>query len=179
MERLPLSQPFTPMPLNSPTMESPRAGLPAPLLMPNLMHSGVPPLIPTPKSASMGRPGSTSSLSSIHTPPPYETGLMYSPTGGVQTTSMLPAAGASSGGHSPRESVAASPGQPVGPPTTISTGSSTENSSVVTSPREPGTSSPGACSYKFIVIVAISGQYTLPDTRIQACTYAYSLVMTH
>ena len=169
MERLPLSQPFTPMPLNSPTMESPRAGLPAPLLMPNLMHSGIPPLIPAPKSASMGRLGSTSSLSSVHTPPPYETGLMYSPTGGVQTTSMLPAGGASSGGHSPRESVAVSPGQPVGPPTTISTGSSTENSSVVSSPREPRTSSPGACTYNFIMTLDPDIHFTHTSRYVCIC----------
>lgn len=141
MESLPLSQPFTPVPLSSPTMESPRAGLPPPLLSLPTMRGGVPALTP---AASMGRPSSSSSLSSVHTPPPYDTGLVYSPTGGAQTTSMLPSGGASSGarGHSPCDSVAVSPSLP-GPLTTISSASSTGNSSVVTSPREPGTSSPG------------------------------------
>lgn len=102
MERLPLSQPpFSGhLSLSSPTIHSPRAGLPAPLIQglpsPPALHSShhaaaaashVP--------VSKVRPSSSSSLSSVHTPPPYgDTSLMgsagpavYSPT---HTNSLLP-----------------------------------------------------------------------------------------
>lgn len=100
MERLPLSQPLfsRPLSLSSPTMRSPRAGIPAPLIQglpsPPALHSshhlGA---IPT---APKVRLGSSSSLSSVHTPPPYGDSTMmgsagppvYSPT--HHTSSLLP-----------------------------------------------------------------------------------------
>lgn len=106
MERLPPSQSHFhgSLPLNSPTMQSPRAGMPAPAFIQGLpsppsLHSTVsrhqvpphPSHIVIPKV----RVGSSSSLSSVQTPPPYDTGLMgstatvYSPTG-VQTSPLLP-----------------------------------------------------------------------------------------
>lgn len=109
MERLPPSQSHFhgSLPLNSPTMQSPRAGMPAPAFIQGLpsppsLHSTVsrhqvpphPSHIVIPKV----RLGSSSSLSSVQTPPPYDThpGLMpgstatvYSPTG-VQTSPLLP-----------------------------------------------------------------------------------------
>ncbi len=87
MERLPLSQPpySGHLSLSSPTIHSPRAGLPAPLIQglpsPPALHSNshhaaaaaaaaaashLPPV-----ASSKVRPSSSSSLSSVHTPPPY------------------------------------------------------------------------------------------------------------
>lgn len=99
MERLPLNQPFTsPMPLPSPTVESARA-LPGHTVLPSptMLHSPFMPHAATPKpTVGMGRPSSSSSISSVQTPPPYDTTLMgvpsataYSPQGATPT--MLPA----------------------------------------------------------------------------------------
>ena len=101
MERLPLSQPpFSGhLPLSSPTMHSPRAGMPAPMIQglpsPPALHSSH----HGPASAHVlqpkVRPSSSSSLSSVHTPPPYGDSTMmgsagpavYSPT---HSSSLLP-----------------------------------------------------------------------------------------
>ena len=106
MERLPLSQPpySGHLSLSSPTIHSPRAGLPAPLIQglpsPPALHSShhaaaaaaahLPPV-------SKVRPSSSSSLSSVHTPPPYgDTSMLgsagssvYSPTH-TNSLSLLP-----------------------------------------------------------------------------------------
>jgi hypothetical protein len=107
MERLPPSQSHFhgSLPLNSPTMQSPRAGMPAPAFIQGLpsppsLHSTlsrhqVPGPHPSHIIIPKVRVGSSSSLSSVQTPPPYDTGLMgstatvYSPTG-VQTSPLLP-----------------------------------------------------------------------------------------
>ena len=89
MERLPLSQPFSnALTLNSPPLESPRAGLPASMGLPSPTMRSHNPHIPPPltpvKFANMVRPGSSSSLPSAHTPPPYDSRMMhalYSPHG--------------------------------------------------------------------------------------------------
>ena len=92
MERLPLSQPPYPgaLPLSSPTIQSPRAAFPAPLIQglpsPPSLHSSHHGPHPSHITIPKARPGSTSSLSSIHTSPPYDTTLIgsnvsvYSPT---------------------------------------------------------------------------------------------------
>ena len=101
MERLPLSQPpFSGhLSLSSPPMHSPRAaplvqGLPSPpALHSSSLHAAMSSHPPQP-SGKM-RPSSSSSLSSVHTPPPYgDTTMMgsagppvYSPT---NTGSLLP-----------------------------------------------------------------------------------------
>lgn len=79
MERLPLSQPpFSGhLSLSSPTMHSPRAGFPAPSMVQGLPS---PPALHSSLLGSLSshhpalpkvRPSSSSSLSSVHTPPPY------------------------------------------------------------------------------------------------------------
>ncbi len=104
MERLPLSQPpFSGnLSLSSPTMHSPRAGMPAPLIQglpsPPALHSSHHGLISSHPVLPKVRPGSSSSLSSVHTPPPYgDTTMMgsagppvYSPT---HAGSLLPPSG--------------------------------------------------------------------------------------
>lgn len=112
MERLPPSQPFsTALPLSSPTLQSPRsAGLPPPLCM-----HGSPVMHPAPALhvslpgpyPSLKQPGclvhphtqSSSSLSSVQTPPPYDRpqglplvlpGSVFSPTGAAQTLPLSP-----------------------------------------------------------------------------------------
>lgn len=101
MERLPLSQsPFSgSLSLSSPTMHSPRAGIPAPLIQglpsPPALHSSHHGPLSAHPAAPKVRPSSSSSLSSVHTPPPYgETSMMgsagpavYSPT---HSSSLLP-----------------------------------------------------------------------------------------
>lgn len=101
MERLPLSQtPFSGhMSLSSPTMHSPRAGIPAPLIQglpsPPALHTSHHGSIVAHPTLPKVRPGSNSSLSSVHTPPPYGDSTMmgsvgppvYSPT---HTSSLLP-----------------------------------------------------------------------------------------
>lgn len=107
MERLPLSQtPFSgPLSLSSPIMQSPRAGVPVPLIpglpSPPALHSShhsshqQHAAIAGHPSAPKVRPSSSSSLSSVQTPPPYgDTTLMgsagppvYSPT---HSSSLLP-----------------------------------------------------------------------------------------
>lgn len=91
MERLPLSQPpFSGhLSLGSPTVHSPRVGMPAPLVQglpsPPALHSNLHGSISTHHKV---RPSSSSSLSSVHTPPPYGDSTMmgsagppvYSPT---------------------------------------------------------------------------------------------------
>lgn len=115
MERLPLSQsPFSgSLSLSSPIVQSPRAGVPAPLIQglpsPPALHTshqqhtaaiaGHPGTAAPPGTIPKVRPGSSSSLSSVHTPPPYgDTTLMgsagppvYSPT---HSSSLLPPASA-------------------------------------------------------------------------------------
>lgn len=95
MERLPLSlsqPPFSSghLSLSSPTMHSPRAGLSATLIQglpsPPALHSNIHGSIST--HHHKVRPSSSSSLSSVHTPPPYGDSTMmgsagppvYSPT---------------------------------------------------------------------------------------------------
>lgn len=98
MERLPLSQPFSnALALNPPPLESPRAGLPASMGLPSPTMRSLNPHIPPPltpvistTNIARARPGSSSSLSSVHTPPPYDTRMMgshvplYSPHGLTQ-----------------------------------------------------------------------------------------------
>ena len=103
MERLPLSQtPFSgPLSLSSPIVQSPRAGIAAPLIpglpSPPALHTSHQQhaAIAGHPSAPKVRPSSSSSLSSVQTPPPYgDTTLMgsagppvYSPT---HSSSLLP-----------------------------------------------------------------------------------------
>lgn len=105
MERLPLSQPpFSGnLSLSSPTMHSPRAGIPAPLIQglpsPPALHSSHHGIISShPQGPPKVRPSSSSSLSSVPTPPPYgDTTMMgsagppvYSPP---HTGTLLPSSG--------------------------------------------------------------------------------------
>lgn len=101
MERLPLSQPpFSGhLSLSPPTMHSPRAGVPAPLIQglpsPPALHSSLHGPISAHAVTPKVRPSSSSSLSSVHTPPPYGDTTMigsagptvYSPT---HASSLLP-----------------------------------------------------------------------------------------
>lgn len=101
MERFPLSQPpFSGhLSLSSPTIHSPRAGLPAPLIQglpsPPGLHSSHHVSAISHVPVTKVRPSSSSSLSSVHTPPPYGDNSMmgsagssvYSPT---HTNSLLP-----------------------------------------------------------------------------------------
>lgn len=110
MERLPLSQPpFSGhLSLSSPTIHSPRAGLPAPLIQglpsPPALHSSHHAAAMSHIPVSKVRPSSSSSLSSVHTPPPYgDNSLMgsagssvYSPT---HTNSLLPPSSAEHHDH--------------------------------------------------------------------------------
>lgn len=155
--RLPLSQPFaTTIQLGSP-LESPRAGLPVPMGLPgpSSYHPGAHTTAAAAAAAAvasrMARPCSTSS---VHTPPPYDTGMLgssaaaiaYSPThGGMHISAMLSQHAATEREH---EHVVCDGGSLVspslpGPPTTpqASTPGNSSGGSVVTSPREHHSSS--------------------------------------
>ena len=77
MERLPLSQaPFSgQLSLSSPIVQSPRAGIPAPLIpglpSPPALHTSHQPQHAAIAAHPKVRPSSSSSLSSVQTPPPY------------------------------------------------------------------------------------------------------------
>ena len=87
MERFPLSQPpFSGhLSLSSPTIHSPRAGLPAPLIQglpsPPAQHSSHHAAAVSHIPVSKVRPSSSSSLSSVHTPSPYGDNTLMGSTG--------------------------------------------------------------------------------------------------
>ena len=164
MERLPPSQSHFhgSLSLNSPTMQSPRPGMPAPAFIQGLpsppslqssvsrqqQHIPHPGHIVIPKV----RVGSSSSLSSVQTPPPYDTGLMagstatvYSPTG-VQTSPLLPQSSAEHEHCQTEPNQIISPtalSGPLGNNVVMSTaGSTTPGGSGVNATREHQSSSP-------------------------------------
>ena len=151
MERLPLSQTTqfpNYYPLGSPTVQSPRAAMPAGHLLPGLPSP--PALHHTGSKHSMGRLGSSSSM---HTPPPYDTAglisagchpaVLYSPTA-LQPSPMI--APSSQDRRSPPTEGGVLANLVAGPPVTTTVGGSSSESTVdVTSPREhqPSTSTQG------------------------------------
>ena len=162
MERLPPSQSHFhgSLPLNSPTMQSPRAGMPAPAFIQGLpsppsLQSNVVSRHQLPHPSHIVIPkvriGSSSSLSSVQTPPPYDTGLMgstatvYSPTG-VQTSPLLPQSSAEHDHCHTEPNPIISPTALSGPPgnnVVMSTaGSTTPGGSGVNATREHQSSSP-------------------------------------
>ena len=163
MERLPPSQPFsTALPLPSPTIQSPRsAGFPPPLCMHGspvmhpaaALHVSLPGHLPTPRSLVHLHSHSSSSLSGVHTPPPYDhsTGLPLAPPGHVfsPTRAAHTATGLSLSpdhehhhGHAPGDSPR------LGPPTSIPhLNSMTASSSTSSNSPEGSTGSPPGTLY--------------------------------
>ncbi len=161
MERLPLSQtsqfPHC-YPLGSPTVQSPRAGMPAGHFLPGLPsppalhHTGSKHISTT--AARLGSPHATSSMQAAGYFPPYDTtglfshpALLYSPTVGIPSPMIPPS---SQDRHSPSSAeggVLASlvAGQAT---STVGAGSSSENSTVdAASPRESSSSAQGMCGW--------------------------------
>jgi hypothetical protein len=163
MERLPPSQPFsTALPLSSPTLQSPRsAGLPPPLCMHGspvmhptaALHVSLPgpyPVNPMKPPGTLVHPHthSSTSLSGVQTPPPYDhpagltlslPGSVFSPPGASQTLPTLsPDRERHHRGHAPDS-------PRLGPPTSISIphlNSMTASSSTSSTSTEGSTGSP-------------------------------------
>ena len=172
MERLPPpSQPFsTALPLSSPTLQSPRsAGLHPPLCMHGspVMHptAALHVSLPGPYSANPMKPSGTlvhpphtqssSSLSGVQTPPPYDhpagltlslPGGVFSPPGASQT---LPALSPDHEHHHRGHAPAPADSPRLGPPTSISIphlNSMTASSSTSSNSTEGSTGSPPGTS---------------------------------
>ena len=173
MERLPLSQsPYSGhLSLSSPTIHSPRAGLPAPLIQglpsPPALHSShhTAAAAGSHIPVSKVRPSSSSSLSSVHTPPPYGDASMmgsvgssvYSPTH-TNSLSLLPPSSAEMGCHS-SDHMNMTLTSMIGHPPSMPIVSSAQESSCspggssVGSSREHHSSSPAGESISYYIII--------------------------
>ncbi len=162
MERLPLSQtsqfPHC-YPLGSPTVQSPRAGMPAGHFLPGLpsppaLHHTGSKHISTVTPSRLGSPHATPSSMQGYLPPYDTTGLLshpallYSPTAGIPSPMIPPSSQDRRSPSSTEGGVLANlvAGQVT---STVGAGSSSENSTVdAASPRETSTSAQGMCGYQ-------------------------------